>query len=192
MHQPVKNFSPRQVTWGNGRYVGEDGIAKKKEKRKEKEKPQVGVLQRPSSLSEGLRFPQKLHLQRTPLAKGLSCWHPRQLFIMLKILHWRCLGRTVNPGQRTHFIFIANHIGLARRPLANDPSVVICKPYSTSSNVPNIMMSKQVELVIKYPAGTINAMCLETNIVPVDFKRQRAYYRRSCVRIPMFAGGVAI
>jgi hypothetical protein len=43
-------------------------------------------------------------------------------------------------------------------------------------------MSKQVELVIKHPAETINAMCPETNIVSADFKRQLAYYRRSCVK----------
>ena len=55
-----------------------------------------------------------------------------------------------------------------------------------------VIMSKQVELVIKHPAETINAMFLETNIVSADFKRQLAYCRRSCVKIPVFAGGVAI
>ena len=64
VHWSVRNFSPRQgyLSW----YGGQGG-------KTIKSIPQVGVLRRPSFLSEGLRLPKKLDLWRTLLAK--KCCH---------------------------------------------------------------------------------------------------------------------
>jgi len=40
----------------------------------EENMPKVGGLCRSSFLSEGLKLPEKLDLQRPPLAKMLPCW----------------------------------------------------------------------------------------------------------------------
>ena len=76
VHQAVKNFNPtqgylrHQLVW----HTRWENIIKKI--------PQVGVAQRSSFLSKGLRLPKKLDLQRTPLAKSvamliaMSFFHP--------------------------------------------------------------------------------------------------------------------
>ena len=58
---------------------------------------QVGALRRPSYLSEALRLPKKLDLQRTPLQK--KCRHVGNHVIfpsIYKVLHQRTLGCGLN------------------------------------------------------------------------------------------------
>ena len=59
----------------------------------------IGVLWRPSFLFEDLKLPKKLDLRRTALTKSLVMLIAMSFFhSMLEVLHYRILGRSVNPG----------------------------------------------------------------------------------------------
>lgn len=60
----------------------------------EKESVKLGVLRRYGFMLEGLRFPKKLDLQRTPLVNNVVMFSS-----MLEVIHKRSLGHTVNPSQ---------------------------------------------------------------------------------------------
>ena len=105
VHHSVKNFRQRLAIWGINWYGIQDG------KYNNNKMPQVGVLQRSSFLSEGLRLPpEKLDLQRTPLTKKNICHVGNHVVFsfMLQTLHQRTFDHSVSPNWwRTHIV--ANH-----------------------------------------------------------------------------------